>query len=338
MKSAHYHADMTRRVDSLPADLPDSFAPPEGWQWHVFHNAHGHALRFGSALPQGGEPAGVVVGLQGLSEFTEKYFEVARACLSRNLGFWMMDWQGHGKSRRPLPNREKRHAESFDNDLYDLEIFMNDYVRPAARNADGGKLPLIMLGHSMGANLGLRYLARQPEHFQCAVFTAPMAGIYALRFLPAPLRNSLTTLFGKAAGEKYVFGGTDWHKDIRSQQDKKALSSDPVRRNLQDLWCEHDPELRVGNVTFGWLDAAVKSCTELQKPATVSAIQTPCLLALAGNEKLVENNMAKKLAARLPNAKIITLPHAAHEILMERDKIRRHFWREFQSFLKENGI
>lgn len=288
----------------------------------------GKLLRYGYALPPGGKPRAVIVGLQGLSEFTEKYFETARTLLARDYGFFMMDWQGHGKSGRYLPNRDKRHSRGFQSDIDDLHAFVTEHVIPAA---DGAKLA--MLGHSMGSNIGLRYLQQHPRVFSCAGFSAPLVEINALRSLPPLIRRIITGGFAAIASRSYVFGGTDWHTDIRGETGRALLSSDPVRNMVQDQWCLHDPDLRVGNVTFGWLREAEASCAALRRDSPPA---TPCLFALAGQEHLVDNGAARRLADRMPRVRLVDLPGARHEILMEKDNIRNVFFDAFFTLLHEN--
>lgn len=90
--------------NTLP-DLEDRFLPPAEWRWHIFKNAKGRTLRFGSVFPENKVPEAVVIGLQGLGEFNEKYFELAHDLVKRGIAFWMMDWQGQGKSERHLKTR-----------------------------------------------------------------------------------------------------------------------------------------------------------------------------------------------------------------------------------------
>lgn len=318
---------------SNPPALAPQFHQPDGWRWGSFKNQKGRTLRFGAVTPKSGNPGAIVIGLQGLSEFTEKYFETARTLLDHNIGFWMMDWQGHGKSDRPLKNPHKRHSNSFDNDVADLHFFLTHHVKPQA-----GNTPLVLLGHSMGGNIGLRFLERYPDMFACAAFSAPLVGISAIRNMPGWLRRGLTRGLKEFLNHAYVFGGGDWHPEIRGERGRALLSADPVRNRVQDEWCLHDPALQVGGVTFGWLAAAEASCARLQKSKTLKTLPTPCLFSLAGEEHLVDNDAARRLAKTMKNARLLELPGSRHEILMERDDIRNRFFETFFTLLQENNI
>lgn len=330
---------MKNPAASHPPDLEERFLMPEGWRWHVFKNAQGNPIRFGTVAPKSGIPDAVVIGLQGLGEFTEKYFEIARTLLDYNLSFWMIDWQGQGKSHRHLKDRQKRHSSGFEQDVDDLHFFLMEYVKHSAVHPDVGRIPLVMLGHSLGANIGLHYLKQHPDMFACAAFTAPLIGIQALRFLPNWSSLGVTAALKEAMDQAYLeFGGKEWHPLMRAHKRNDIHSSDPVRKGVHNAWCQYDEELQVGNITYGWLHEAHLSCIRLQKADALKDIQTPCLFALAGKEKLVDNRIAKKVISRMPHAELLVLPESRHEILMEQDPIRHEFFKAFLEFLHKNDI
>jgi lysophospholipase len=327
---------MATAKTKTPPDFEPRFLEPEGWRWHSFTNPKGRKIRFGTVAPKSRIPDAVVICLQGLSEFTEKYFEVAHNLLDRNLSFWMMDWQGQGKSDRYLKNPHKRHSNGFDEDIADLHFFIMEYIKHSAVHPDVGRIPMVMLGHSMGANIGLHYLHRHPDTFVCAAFSAPLMGIKALKNIPVTFSSGLTGAFRTLCGQSYVLGGGDWC--TRSEKMKAMLTSDPVRREVQDKWCLHDPGLQVGGVTFGWVHEANKSCMRFHRKNYLADIKTPCLLALAGEEHLTDNESCRKLAAAMPSAKIIDIAGARHEVLMERDELRNLFFHAFDDLLRVHKV
>jgi lysophospholipase len=163
-----------------------------------------------------------------------------------------------------------------------------------------------------------------------------MTGIAALSRVPlaVPLAWVLKLLMGGA----YVFGGGDWSPDERADPARNIFSHDPVRAAVHNAWCLANPSLQVGNVTFGWVYAALKSCAALRHDLRRAALDIPCLFALAGDEKLVDNHTTRVLAAKIKSAHILDLPGAYHEILMEKDEIRGLFWSAFENMLKTNNI
>lgn len=304
-------------------DIDDRFRPPPDWQWGEFINSEGKRIRYGFVLPKGKAKAHVI-GLQGLSEFAEKYFEIARDMLARDMAFYMLDWCCQGGSERLLKNPHKRHVISFAQDVKDLHQFISSQVK-----TDND---LIMLGHSMGAHLGLRYLSQYPNIFKSALFSAPMMGMQAVNVVPGFMRTGLISALDLVAHESYVFGGEDWREEKRSQY-PDYFSHDEDRQAIHNIWCYHKPELQLGDPTFGWLKSAIHSCHFMQRQSVLSLIKTPCTIAIAGEEKIVDNAKTKIMYENLSSARLIEISGACHEIMMETDMCRNQFLQAFDDMI-----
>ncbi len=320
--------------EKTPLSLEERFTKPDGWRWHNFVR-DGRKIRFGSVFPQDSIPDAVIVCLQGVKEFSEKYYETARWCLDNNFAFWIMDWAGQGKSMRYLKNPQKRHSASFDEDIKDLHYFILEYIKHSSVHPDKGRIPLAMLAHSMGSNIGLRYIYQHPQIFECAAFSAPMISIKAFEKVPQPLALTATFICKMLMGHSYIPHGKDW--EARNSDDY-ILSSDPIRSTIYDKWCESDPDLRCGEVTFGWLYEAQKSCMALKQSIMKQENDVNCIFALPQNEYLVSNKIATQLIKNIKNSQTIDFPNAYHEILMEKDEIRDSFLNAFYNKIKENII
>ncbi len=309
--------------------LEPRFQTPDGWRTGEFVNlATNHRIHYGTATPQ--DAQGIVVLLPGLSEFSEKYYETVRDLMDRNLGVWIIDWAYQGHSSRWDKYPMRRHSDGFDTDLQDLHKLISDHVLPAAQ----GK-PLIMLGHSLGGHLGLRYLAEHKGIFKAAAFSAPMLGIRDVNAVPALLRSLLLTIL-KPFSEQYVPRGRDWHETMRKSDGSDVFSSDPVRDGLHNAWCKADPTLQVGSPTLRWLFEAVQSCRILEKQ--LPKIDTPLLIVSAGQDQIVDNEAITHAAAMLPKSVLLSLSQAHHEILMERDDIRARWFEEFDKLMGSVNI
>lgn len=315
-------------------DIAEQFLEPEGWRWHSF-TREGREIRFGSVFPKERIPDAVVICLPGLSEFGEKYFETARTCLDKNLAFWVLDWHGQGLSGRYLTDPQKRHCSRFDDDVEDLHHFYLEYVKHACVHPDVGRIPVVMLAHSMGANIGMHYLRKYPEIFECAAFSAPMFGLKALEKYSLELASYLAGAIQLFAGKRFAAGQKAWHSRARRFEGNAALSNDPQRVQLHSAWFEKHPKLQVGGVTYGWLYNALKACAAINRPSFCTDIKTPCFMALAGQETVVNNQDIRTVAQRLPMCDLLEFSAARHEILMERDAIRDIFFEKFYAMIKE---
>jgi lysophospholipase len=320
----------------MTPDLPQRFLPPAGWRTHHFENPQtGHALFYGMVCHQ--NPSAVVVCLGGLSEFSEKYYELAHDMVARGYNFWFMDWQYQGRSGRLKEHPQRRHSDGFDADISDLHKFISDYVKPSSVDPAKGRLPLIMMAHSMGGHIGLRYLAQYPTSFDAAAFSAPFMGIYnfgiGLKFISCVIRP-LMALISKS----YVFGGKDWHQNFRKSDGTDIFSHDPVRDSIHNIWSGNDDRLKVGNVTFKWVIDALNSCKILRNPKTLSKINIPVLIAIAGYDKIVDNHATRCAIKSIPRAFSLEIDGANHEILMEKDEFRSQFLNAFDKMVKQNKI
>ena len=326
---------MTKNTHEHIPDLEERFLQPKGWRAHHFQS-HGMRIKFGSVFPEDSVPDAVVVCLPGLSEFTEKYYEVARTCLDMNLAFWVLDWPGQGRSDRYIKGTQKRHGQDFEIEVERLHDFIQSYIKHSSVHPDVGRIPMAMLGHSMGANIGLRYLEKYPNTFECAAFSAPMFGIKALNGIP--FARTMLSALNLVMPKSYITGGGDWHERMRKGNAGDVFSNDPVRAAVHDAWCTADPSLSVGSPTFGWLYHAAKSCRLVRRKSLLSRIQTHCLITIAGQENIVDNYDIAHVAANIENANLLEFHDSAHEILMEQDSVRDKFFKEFHRLIEKTII
>ena len=325
-------------MDTKTAFLSEPrFAQPRDWRWHSFKSSSGHKIRFGSVFPKDKIPDAVIVCLPGFREFSEKYFELAHDMLSRNFGFWIMDWAGQGLSDRYLDDPNKVHSLGVPQHVKDLKQFLFDYVKPAAVHPDVGRLPVIFIGHSMGGHIGLRYLHDNQENFvRAAAFTAPLIRIQQFESYPSFISGIFATCI-RLLSKSYIPGGEKMSELLRDVPPGTGLySSDPVRDQLQKAWMNEVPGLKVKGPTYRWLAEILRSCNVLDKKSYLQKIKTPVLITTAGKDVIVSSQAIVELAKKLPECEIIDLPDARHEILMEQDDIRSLFLSNFDDFMQRH--
>lgn len=300
--------------------------PPFESSW--FDTADGTRLRLARwpAGDSGGR--GTVLLLGGRAEFIEKHAETAGDLIARGFRVWTMDWRGQGLSSRPLANRCKHHIDDFVRYLADLDAVVERRVAPAA-----GDRPLLLFAHSMGGHIALRYLAERPGRVAALVATAPMVMIGG-RGLPLPLVRALARLAVRHRHDLAYLPGMSDHLPFSRHFIQRMLTSDPERGQIHARHFEDNPELCLGGVTWGWLDASLRSSALLLRPDYARRIAVPVFLAIAGRERLVSNRASHRLAGLLPLSTVTLYADSRHEILMERDEIRRIFWKDVEGFLK----
>jgi lysophospholipase len=284
------------------------------------------SIRYG-VQPCGSETAkGSVVMLGGRKEFIEKHAETIDELNRRNFDVYTIDWRGQGLSSRLLQNRHKGHVEKFDDYIADLACFMNDIVEPAAAS------PVIILAHSMGGHITLRFLHDFPDAVKKAVLTSPMVDILAPNFPKWLIRFAADLAFKTGFGDAYSAGSGDYSA-AGINFEGNPLTSDPIRFMDEHRAIAGNPDLAIGGVTYGWLKAAFDSIEILADPEYAGRIETPVLILSAERDRIVSQTAQKEICRAMKRGVFASIPGAYHEILKEKDEIREVFWSEFDRFI-----
>ncbi|WP_207482100.1 alpha/beta fold hydrolase [Arenibaculum pallidiluteum] len=292
-------------------DLPDG-----GWLRHA-------------AWPAPRAPRGTVVLLGGRTEFIEKYEPIALALVARGWRTLSVDWRGQGGSSRFLPDSMRGHAPDFAVLEEDLAAYLDRIVRP--RHSGG---PLVLLGHSMGGHLALRLLAAQPEAADAAILSAPMAEISLGPFPPRLARWLARLAVRLGFGSAWAPGQRPYDPAAKFFRDN-PVTTDRACWALHHLWMRARPELALGGVTYGWLDAAFRSMDGLARPEVAGRTRVPLLVLAAGRDTVVPADAQRRLATLHPCCRVVMLDDAMHEVLLERPEIRARAWAPIDAFLAE---
>jgi len=315
-------------------DIEARFHQPDGWQSREMIRAGRH-VRYGFVFPK--NPKALLVCLPGLSEFCEKYFELAHEALTKNYGVICLDWAGQGLSIRFLPNPLRRHSQGYDADLEDLEQLLTGELPSVLSEAGiSGDLPKLMMAHSMGAHLGLRYMLRHKDAFKAACLSAPMMSLSVFKFLPDTLTRLLTGAFNIIMGGSPIITLKDWREDKTLDHTSNPFSTDPVRYLIHPAWSDLNPALQSGFPTHGWLHEAVISSQKLKRDLTKSPLEVPCVIGLSEQDEFVDNDSIRSALKFMPNATLKTYEKARHELFMERDEVRNELLGAFWLMAEKN--
>lgn len=287
----------------------------------------GAGLRYARWSATRGPRRGTVVIAPGRGEFIEKYFEVVAELRRRGFAVAVMDWRGQGGSDRLLDHPRKGHVEDFAEYDRDLRQFMKEIVLPDCPP------PYTALGHSMGGAILMRNAIRPGSWFDRIVLTAPM-----IAFAPEKMTypQSLVRLYAETAAlglsRSFIPGGTETMPDQVRFEDNQ-LTSDRERWQRMTGVLEVAPALALGSPTVGWVRAALRAMTELQRPDCPKSVQVPMLIFAAGADKIVDSRAAEDFAVQLKVGGLVRLPGSKHEILQETDPLRMRFWAAFDAYM-----
>ena len=302
--------------------LADRFREPAGWQWGSFVNARGAKLRTGSLMPEG-RPKAHIVYVEGLSDFAEKNFELARTFNQHSCAFHIFDRQGQGMSGRMLKDKFKQHSTGFHHDVRDVLQFVREAVP-----RDGA--PVILFGHSTGGMIALMALHDAPEGTLAAgSLTAPLLGMLN------PAAKDKEKYWAKvpmpaAVRQRYIPGGNAiWARNHpRHHYKQKDYTSDPERMKVSDYWQRLRKDLRAGSPTMGWAKSVCDSIVKIRKPAYLRDIKVPVAVFTAGQDILVNNRYVLEAVNHLPDASYVHFKKGKHDLPTETDDIRDRIIRD----------
>ena len=273
-----------------------------------------------------GPARATVALLQGRTEFIQKYGEVMARLTAAGCRVATLDWRGQGLSERLLENPLKGHLEDYGDCIDDLGQFIDQVVKPVQEG------PLVMLAHSMGGHIGLRYLYRDATSIDGAVFSAPMWDLPLDGVLRKGSELMAATLRRLGLGARYVPGRGDI-EDALWQFDRNVLTRDRDRFERILAHMAADPRLRIAGPTISWLDASFDSIKALKKEIATRPLDLPLLVLSGGEDRVVDLRSHHEVCDRYARARCKVYPNGQHELLMEVDEIFDDAVAEFLTFV-----
>ena len=276
---------------------------PPGAEPEWFEGARGAKLR-AALFPAPGRPRGSVVLSGGRTEPIEKYFEVIEELRRRGFTVLAHDWRGQGLSERLLPDRLRGHAAGYRDFLADYQALLAAFE---------GRLPKpwIAVGHSMGGCLTALVLAHGETRFAGAVLSAPMLGLLT-GSTPRPLAKALARCLRGVGGGALMTPGRQV-SPIAVPFEENILTHDRRRYDRNQSQLAACPDLMLGGPTWGWLDFAFAAIAELQGGRGVTRIAIPVTIVAAGDDRLVDMEAERRVAARIPKGRFVAVSGALAE-------------------------
>jgi lysophospholipase len=284
-----------------------------------------------ATFEEGTGPKGTIIFMPGRTEFIEKFYEDIHMFHALGYACAGFDLRGQGLSHREHPDRDKHYVETFDNHMVDVRQFFDEIL-----NGPEGKSlpkPYILMGHSAGSHVILRFLSAHRGYAEKAITVAPMVRI-ARSGLPRAIMYGLPKLMiGLGKGDAYVPGHTKFKEGRWGW--RKQLTHDDERFEDEDYFIKNkDHRLAVGGATHKWLLEALKSTDKLNAANVPEAIDVPVLMIQASEDTIVDNDAQVALAKRVPMIGLVRIEGAMHELLKERDEKRLLVWQAILPFLE----
>ena len=295
---------------------------PPGADVRVLETSDGVELRAARwTTSTAGATRGTVLLFHGYTEFIEKYYEVVNELRERGWAVATFDWRGQGLSTRLLSNRNKGHVEDYAHFLSDALLAYERLVLPDMPG------PHVLLAHSLGGHLGLRFLQDYPGRFDRAVLSAPMLGWERFPLLAA--RGVAAAHVALGMGTSYTWARGDPDPDNPVNE----VTSDQQRFERNQAFCIQVPDLRLGGPTWRWFEQANASTMRILDRERLIRVKTPTLVASAERDRVISSAKHADLPFLNPTFTVLPVAGSMHEILQESDEIRARFWAGFDRFV-----
>jgi len=247
------------------------------------------------------QPVGVIVLIHGLADHSGRYAATAEYFAQHDWATYACDLRGHGLSSDGH-KRGRVHVDDFDDYGNDVDALL-DLARERCPN-----LPCVILGHSMGGLISLRYAIANPDMLDGAVISSPALGAHPDSQLSKLLL--LAVHFLSKVSPRMLFP---------SDLDTNAVSRDPevVKAYIGDA-------LVSDKVSARWYTSFTRAMADIQDKAI--ELRTPTLLMQSGADTLVDPEATQRWAAKVPveNMEFVVWDGLFHEMFNEpeKDKVR----------------
>lgn len=312
------------------------FQLPESARLHVLQMPDGTRVR--TLTLAHAAPIANLLLLTGRADFLEKWADAIGELHAMGFAIASCDWRGQGGSDRAVSNGAG-HIDSFD-------TWVNDLDQIAAWAA-GALAPgrWVLLAHSMGGQILSRWLAagrlaQGPTRGPLAALTAgvvlsaPLFGIHGNRLVNRAVELVARLQVRRGHGTDFAIGQQPYGESQRTHQRMQVLTSSRERFDDEGRWLIQRPELAVGGVSWGWLDAFARSRRQLARDG-LGQVDLPLLALLAGDEAVVDNGATRGALGRLPQARMRVIDGARHELLRESDRLRAEARGYIAGFVQE---
>ena len=233
----------------------------------------GLSLRFRAWQPS--DPRAVLLVLHGLAEHSGRYLHVGARFAGAGYAVYALDHRGHGQSPGP-----RVHVVAFDEFLEDV-----DALRAVAEAQHPGR-PIVLVGHSHGGLVALRYALTRPAGLAGAILSSPLLGVH-------PSSRASPGLIILARVLSVLWPGVL----LPNHVDASLLSHDPeiVRAYRSDPLVSH-------RVSPRWFTSAMLAIRHAHERAPRLAL--PLLLMVSGADRLVDPEASLRFASNAPRDKL----------------------------------
>lgn len=113
-------------------------------------------------------PKAVLVISHGQGEHSGRYTHILEELKGKGISVYALDHRGHGRS-----GGKRGHVDSWMDYIYDLKLYLN-FVKE-----DNDDLPVILMGHSMGGLIALKFALIYQDDISALILSSPLLTLSA---------------------------------------------------------------------------------------------------------------------------------------------------------------
>ncbi len=236
-------------------------------------------------------PRAFVLIAHGLGEHSGRYARLAQDFARAGLSTFALDHRGHGRS-----DGRRGHVRRFTRYLHDFEKF-----RRRICSVGEIEIPVVLLGHSLGGLILIRYLQEYPGIPAAgAIFSSPWLGLA----VPVPRwKERLASSLYYAVPALPMSTGLEPEHLSHDAQVVEAYRRDPL---------VHD---RITPRTLGEVKREIESAFQ-----SAARLQLPSLFLVASDDRLTRADEMQRFATlvrRTAAPRLVTYPGLYHEVFNE---------------------
>jgi alpha-beta hydrolase superfamily lysophospholipase len=253
-----------------------------------------------------GTPRAVMALVHGYLEHSGRYGFVGEYFAPRGYAVYAFDHRGHGQSGGP-----RAYIQRFDDYLRDIARYLE-----LVRAREGTAIPIMLVGHSMGGLISLRYALEHPEMLRAVAVSSPWLG--------NKHRVSGLKLFAGRILSR-IAPGTQLSADL----DSKVLSHDP------EVVAAHgrDP-LVLHKFTARWATEALAA--QEWTLANAARMALPCLVMQAMADELSDPASSRAFFERIVHTNKAWKPYEGYYHELFNEVGREAVFRDLEAWLGAN--
>ena len=307
-------------MQPAPLNLEIAEAPNHGVAYWL-HTDDGVQLRVG-VWQNDNTRHGTIFVFPGRTEYIEKYGRMISILDGFGFSVFVVDWRGQGLAERLLDDPRSGHVNSFSDYQMDVAAMIK-----AAEQLHLPK-PWNLVGHSMGACIGLRALSEGLAMEACA-FTGPLWNIN----MPSLKRVAgwPVSWAAQALGQGHLYApGTDGQSYVlKTDFSKNRLTHDADMYQYFINQARKLTDQQIGGPSLGWLFQTLMETRQLSR---ISSPNVPCIAFCGDRDEVVDLSAVRARMRGWSDGKLEIVNDCKHDVFSEVPCIRFRVLREICVF------